>query len=895
VGATVYLKELKTGTITGLDGSYIIRNITPGTYTVFCSYISYQSVEKAINIDNPKKSLNFILTPSVAEIEQVTVTATNDRSTENNARASERLSLNTINVVSARAIELSPDLNVANVVQRMSGVILEKNSSNSGSYAILRGMDKRYNYTLVNGIKIPSTNNKHRYVSLDMFPSDLIDRIEVTKTLTPDMEGDAIAGAINIIMKNAPDRLMVMANASTGYNMFCNEYDFKSFHTSDINKQSPYEINGSGYYAKSSDFPKTNIDPYNINLPLDYQANLTLGNRFLDKKLGVVVAGSYSGFHLGKRNSIFGYSTTKDGYNMPQLSSEQERIYTEEEKNFGIHSKIDYRLNNKHRIELYTFYVGTLAKQVREVDDLDLDLNYLPQYGTYQQNHSTRTRLNQRDLFSSNLEGCHLLSENIEAQWNLVYSIAKNRTPDQVTIEYNTDYNGSKLLPSYIDFDGSERLWRHNLVRDLAAYFNLKYKADDLWGTKTTFKVGGLYRKEDRESFKTSYTLLAISSIKPADSVYYSEKGVDWNQYSDINWKVYNPRAATANGETFDAHENVIHGYAMFQSGFGNWYLTGGLRVEYTEQGYYMQFPIGQTHPDGKQTYFDFLPSINLKYEFREKHNFRLSYFRATNKPGFMEIVPCPVVDEDYTTQGTYNLNRATADNIDLRWEFFPTAVDQIMVGLFYKDLHDPIEYAFTTINSSSQKITYSPINNDQATNKGIEIDVIKYFRMFGVKANYTYTHSSVTTTKLSYERDENGDIFPNYNVKQTRPLYGQAEHVGNISLLYKGVKNGFNGQLSFSYVGDRLYTVSQIVDNDLWQKGTLQMSASAEKSFKNGLAVFAKAQNLLTPTSDIYIKKVNTENEIYPMHSIDDDNTLIRREEIFRSFLVGIRYRLNK
>lgn len=205
VGATIYVKELKQGTISGLDGSYMIKNIPKGNYTIQCSYISYQTIERKISVtESEGQNCNFRLMLQNTELDEVSVVGRSDKSTDQSARSSERNSSQVINVVSAKTIELSPDLNVANALQRMSGVTLDKSSSGSGQYALLRGMDKRYNYTLVNGIKIPSTHNKHRYVSLDMFPSDMVDRIEVTKTLTPNMEGDAVAGAVNLVMKMPP-------------------------------------------------------------------------------------------------------------------------------------------------------------------------------------------------------------------------------------------------------------------------------------------------------------------------------------------------------------------------------------------------------------------------------------------------------------------------------------------------------------------------------------------------------------------------------------------------------------------------------------------------------------------------------------------------------------------
>jgi len=896
VGTTVYIKELKIGTLTGLDGTYLIKNIPVGEYTLICSYISFNTQETHVVLDEGKSriKINFLLVLDDNELSIVTITGRFDKSTESNARLSEKNASNVMNIVSAKAIELSPDLNVANVIQRMSGVTLEKNVSGNSQYAILRGMDKRYNYTLINGIKIPSTHNKHRYVSLDLFPSDLVDRVEVTKALTADMEGDAIAGIVNMVMKNAPEKLLIQANAAIGYNTFFGENNSYLFSTHDINLKSPYELNPAQYNAVPGDFPKTNLVPIKSKVPVDYSFGLAIGNRFFKNKLGLILAGSYMNFYKGKSSLIFDSSTSNDGYDLPELSSMQERIYTEVLENSGIHTKIDYSINKKHSLELYSFYMKFLNTQVRESNITDLDLNYYPESGTYLQNHATRFRHNMQDLISTSLQGKHQLFTNLLAQWSVSYANAGNLTADQATIQYSSDYTNGNPEKSFVDFDGSERLWRHNSDLDLAAYLNFNY-TPEIFGIKTTIKFGGLYRQKNRESFKTTYTLQATSLSKPSDSVFYSEKGVDWNKYDEINWRVYNPRGATANGETFDANENVFAGYTMIEFNLRNLLINGGLRIENTNQGYFMQFPIGQPRPDGEQIYTDILPSFHLKYVLKQKHNIRASYYKATNKPGFMEIVPCPVQDEDYTSQGNPDLKRTIADNIDLRWEYFPAALDQIMVGIFYKALKNPIEYAFVTIGGSSQKVTYSPINTDKAINKGIEIDVIKYFRQFGIKGNYTYTQSEISTTKLSRTRDENGNIVPDFNVVQKRPLYGQAAHMGNISLLYKSANTGMNAQLAFSYTGERLYTVSQVIDDDLWQKGYWQLDVSAEKVFKNGIGLFFKAHNLLNDNLIVYIKKVNTDNKDYPNHSINDSHTLIRDELTMRSFLLGIRYKLNK
>ena len=242
IGASVLIKEDPTkGAVTGLDGSFNL-DLNRQKCTLICSYVGYKTME--IHVTPDSKDLTIALKADEVLLEGVTVVATNPGRTEAGARGIERQAMNVVNVMSAKAIELSPDITVANVIQRMSGVTVERNSSGEGQYAILRGMDKRYNYTLVNGVKIPSPDNKNRFVPLDIFPSEMLDRLEVTKSLTANMEGDGIGGAVNLIMKDAPSDRQFTANLSTGYNAMYFDRDFQSFNKGAIVKQSPYEAKG---------------------------------------------------------------------------------------------------------------------------------------------------------------------------------------------------------------------------------------------------------------------------------------------------------------------------------------------------------------------------------------------------------------------------------------------------------------------------------------------------------------------------------------------------------------------------------------------------------------------------------------------------------------------------
>jgi outer membrane receptor protein involved in Fe transport len=882
VGALVFIKALNSGSSVGLDGSFILKNIPVGTYTLETSYISYESKMIVVTVKSEDESIqaNIQLTAIGSAMDEVEVIATQDVSTDGSARSTEKNAVNVMNVVSAKAIELSPDLNIANVIQRMSGITLDKSSGNGATYALLRGMDKRYNYTLVNGIKIPSTNNKHRYVPLDIFPSDLVDRIEVTKAITPDMEGDAIAGVVNLIMKNAPDRFMVMANTSIGYSQIFFDREMKTFETKDVNPDSPYELRGKTYNAVPGDFSKGNLDLKQRPLPLNNFSGLTIGNRFFNKKVGVLISGSYQNVNRATSSVLFSDDLSRDGQNLPLLNDMRQRMLYEHQTNYGLHAKLDYRLNQRHQFKLYLANMKFKITQVRSEDETDLETSYFPDQGTQNGSHTDRMRLNIQNLFNTTLQGDHEFIKGLFLNWSAVYSKASNRSPDEVTISYETPVQNGEPLPQWgaLLYGNSYRIWRYNTDEDKAGYLNLKYVAK-AGITKMEFSAGTMYRIKDRTSFYNKYTM---------DNKGY--KGIDWNEYSEIQWTVSTPNGIRTS-ENYDAVENVFAYYGVVKVNVKRLQAIGGVRMENIEQGYKMFYPQGERRPAETYTYTNILPSAHLKYELNDKHNLRLSYYKATNRPGFYEIVPFIVVGDYYSQAGNPDLKPAVADNADLRWEYYPSKLDQIMAGFFYKNIKDPIEYAFVDYLGNSHVQVYSPINSDKATNYGMEFDFTRFFSQIGIKANYTLTRSSITTNKLSRIKTPNGKDSTIY-VSQTRALFGQSAHVANLSLLYQGQQNGLSAQLAFSYTGERIYSVSRYINNDLWQKGFFQLDFSAEKKFKKGLSIFVKAQNLLNTHVTVYIKKTNPENNKFPFHSESDKTTLVRSEYSLQTYLAGIRYK---
>ena len=200
IGATVRIQQgiKKFNVVVKLDGSYIFKNIPAGAYALQVSFVGYKTTKEynVQAVNSQVAVLNISMVDNSTALSEVNIVEHASKETDRASRSTEKNADNTMNVVSATSIAISPDVLISNVIGRVSGVSLERGRTGDGQFVIIRGMDKRYNTTLIDGVKIPSPDNKNRFVPLDIFPSELVEKLELAKTLTPDMEADASGGVM---------------------------------------------------------------------------------------------------------------------------------------------------------------------------------------------------------------------------------------------------------------------------------------------------------------------------------------------------------------------------------------------------------------------------------------------------------------------------------------------------------------------------------------------------------------------------------------------------------------------------------------------------------------------------------------------------------------------------
>lgn len=880
VGATVKLDNSKVFTMVKLDGTFILNKVTAGNHTLKVKYQDYdKKTEKEITVSaNETKVIDFILEPKVEELSSVTVSA-GSASEDKGARRLEKIADPIINVLSAKTIQLLPDITVANALQRVSGVTIEKSGSGEARYPIIRGMEKRYINTLVNGIKIPSPDNRNRFIPLDLFPSELLERLEVSKSLTPSMEGDAIGGTINLVMKDAPAKMLLQVNASTGYNTsFVNEH-YNQFDKSSMSKLSPAEINGSNYVATPKDFSTAPLNYTRKTNPINSTFGLTVGDRFGKKEqFGFIVSGSYQNLYRGTTSNFFLPNAQPDGANNnPGFQDLELRKYSIQSQRTGLNGKLDYQVNKNNKISFITTYIRLDDYQTRIYDDT-IALNGIV-------NNFQRSQWQYQSIYNNTLQGVHHLTSSLKVDWNLVYSIANNHMPDQSEISHQLPKGTPDLLT------GMKVIWSHNSDKDYAGYLNLTDQIK-LAGKPLELKLGTLIRSKTRDNFYNSYNLNQVLNevyTNPSNAVF-----------------IFSPASAgtpSLNGNNYTFKENISAGYIQ-----GKLQVTdklealGGVRVEHTYQQYETQLGPETSYKSGTIKYTDVLPSLQFKYALTKNQTLRFAYYKALARPGFAELIPDGPDGEFFKEIGNpKGLNHTLADNFDLRYELYTGNADQVLLGVFYKNIKDPIE--ISAVKTGVTSLSLVPSNVDKASNYGFEAVYTKYFGAFGVSANYTFTQSRITNDSMLYTyTPATGGITTKY-VSETRPLQGQSNHIGNLSLIYKNPKIGLDIQAALVYTGERIAFISPYAGLHYWQAPTTQLDLSFEKNIIKKLSCYGKINNLtnapfelaLHQSYNAYAFKADGSPKGRPLAlQTDPANKIIIQKDYYKtSYLLGVRYKL--
>lgn len=820
-GVRVRILPDGTSAISNEAGTYVLRGLSPGSYTIEFASLGYlvDSADVRVKRDDENVRLDIRLTPDLTDYASVVVTARRTRGSEAAARETERSSPTVVSVLSAEAIAHSPDIATAEAIKRMPGVAITRMRGEARE-AVIRGMEPRYNSTMIDGVRIPSPNTFSRVIQLDFLPADLLERVEVTKSLTPDMEADAIGGTVNLVMRSAPEKFILRAQLGTGYHTTFFDSDLSTFRTDSILRD-PLERNGDGYRAVPGDFPRDNLLVEPSAAPPDLLGNITVGGRALNNRFGYLFAGSVQRKY--QLSEVVRNYDAVDADNGLYLIDRQFRLHSHNKTKYGFNGKLDYILGANSHLEASGAVFLRRNRETRILSDTNLVFNPVLINGV-------RTVFQQHDIVSTKLAGDHRLG-NFRIEWKGGVGYAKQYKPDRAEFLTSAALLGDSVISEPV-FYACIRDWQHNEDRD---YFG---GADVTWlgwiDDNITLTGGALIRSKEKSNYQNAYRLLPI-----ADSTNMIPR---FTSIPETDWKVFNTGGTPEYGDNnYTAGEDVTGAYLMTSWKPGRWNVLTGVRVEGTSAEY-ATFDVNRlAHISAEKTYTDILPSLHIRYALTPKSNLRLSLSRSLSRPNFYDLVPYNVVGEEIREKGNPYLERTRSSNVDLKYEYFPETRRIFSIGAFFKHLEDPIEAVLDLSNPALPSM--SPQNLGSATNVGAEIVAgTTIFETLSLLVNYTWTHSSITTDKIRFDKTTGTTL----TVPETRGLQGQSQHTANVAVSWNDTAIGTFAQLDLSFTGSRIASVSPYYGLDHIQDDFPMLDFAAEQQLSRHFSLFLKLTNLL-------------------------------------------------
>jgi TonB-dependent receptor len=786
-GAHVYLEGTNYSDLTDINGSYKIFNIPAGTYQLVVSYIGYGNQTTEVTIGNENTLLQNVTMAQSNILSEVVI---NGR-LEGQAKAlnNQKNRLNISNIIASEQIERFPDANIGDALKRVSGINVQYDQGEA-RFANIRGTAPELNSITINGERIPSAEAEKRYVQLDLIPADMVSTIEVNKAVTPDMDGDAIGGSINLVTKKAPAGASIQGTLGTGYSFLTKKPIIKG--------------------------------------------RLTYSNRFAKDKLGLIVSASILDKSVRSDNveTEWDYldENDKDGSVYP--TDHQVRKYSLQRIRQSYSATLDYNINESHNIYLTGMYnwrndwENRYRRRYKDIEQLE-DGSYVAEIrrqtkgGVKDNNYG---RLEDQRMQSVGLGGTHFFNK-IKVTWSASALKASEDRPNERYISMNvkdqpvsldlidletpivTPINGEGMdLSAAYGLNEITEEFQYTDEQDLNGKLDVEIPI--LFGKNSSFlKVGGRFKNKSktRDNSFREYTPLdedafVMDALRNTESETESDFSIgDYEIGSFVSKEFLGDTDFTKGFEgedvleefagNFDAEEDVTAAYVMYTQNLGKkMTMVAGVRYEQTKVSYSGKIFDGETLTGSEgesDDYANVLPGLHIKYNLSKWTNLRLAWTNTLARPNYFDLVPYQQIntEDNEISIGNPALEATTSMNVDILLEHYFKNIGLISGGLFYKNLTNVI--ATKTQNDVNfQGTTYEqfrqPVNAGDADLFGFEIGLQRRLDFlpgalgnFTVYTNYTYNQSKLKDVKLEGREEE--DL----------PLVGTPKNLFNLSLAY--------------------------------------------------------------------------------------------------------------
>ncbi|NOS56428.1 MAG: outer membrane beta-barrel protein, partial [Cyclobacteriaceae bacterium] len=827
IGGNVIIEGTAIGASTDVDGNYVIPKVKAGKYNIQITYVSYKT--KVIpNVEvypDQITVLNTGIEEDALELESVTITTKGHNDTEISIVSEIKTSQLVVVGISAQQISMSQDRDAAQVVKRIPGVTILNNK-----FVNVRGLSERYSTVLLNGVIAPSTEVDSRAFAFDLIPSNMIDRMLVYKSGGADLPGDFAGAVINIATKSVIDENELSVNFTTGFRAGTT---FENFNT-ERGSNTDWLGFDNGYRGLPSSFPANNLSSYKLdsyrNRTLIANAGTSLNNNWnaiqgtaapdLRTTINFSKSGSIGKMKLGNTTSL-SFSNTRqrlqqenfyyEGYNAQQGVNPSRRYIYRDNRDatnarIGLISNFILQLNPSHIFEFRNLFNQQGSSQVTartgQEDIVNFEVNNLG------------LNYSERSIYSGQFSGKHGFSDRVNLNWVYGFSNTDANQPDYRRIRSQRSIGSTdpfSIVPSTAGNAGDGRFFSKLNEKVHSLSLNLDYKLNPSANESRQSKIStGYYGALTDRSFRARTFSYFANSPLPSESyqvsfnqIYIPENLVNPNDAPNTegNLPKFSIVEGTNRSDEYTA-ENIYHaGYLNFYKAMDKFKMTIGTRVEYNQQKLNSADDKGPVKVNNPIT--SYLPFVNLSYNFSEKALVRLAYSKTLNRPVFRELAPFNYYDFDRNanTYGFDSLKIADIHNVDLRWEKYPSASENISFGVFYKHFINPIESRL----QQGSNIIYTFINAETATSFGAEVDFRKSLNGmtksgFVDKLSLVFNAAVIKSMVTLPARASNQD--------KERAMQGQSPYVINGGLLYNNIERGIQVNVAYNVFGKRIFAI---------------------------------------------------------------------------------------
>lgn len=854
-GAQITVKELGLSTVSRRDGSFRFTNLPEGQYTLEITYLGADTLEVPIDIKSGETlAKDFVLVGKRADLENIIVYG--QRAGQASALNQQRSADSIKSIVSSDAIGQFPDQNAAEALQRLPGLSIERDQG-EGRYVGIRGIDPNLNNVTINGLNVPSPDGGARSVALDVIPSELIQTLEVSKSVTPDMDGDAIGGSVEVKSLSAFDKKGTSASvtAQVSHN--------------DLRDEVSPKLSGS----------VTNV---------------------FNDTFGVAAALSYYDRDFGSDNIE---SNGDDEIEQRYYSINRERL--------GAAVNFDYRPDFNNQYYLRTLYSRFSDDEYRLANTFTFDDD------DSEVERGSKDRYEEQSILSLTAGAEHQLNDWL-IEYQLGYSKADEDEPSSLyytfvgeEMDISSDMQGK--IPTIVqdasvmelsNYELDEIELSQNEAQDTESSFKFDVtRSLEVSGHSAEIKFGGKYR--DREKTNDAIVSLYDGDFDGVDPSQFEAAAPDWglgdfgpglhkgamrdyfNQEEDALELAELDSEVESNGATYSNEEDILAVYLMGKIDINDLRIVAGLRYEDTDfstSGMRVELieneetdveEVVNTLWKSDRSYNHLLPSLNARYEFSDKLVARFAYTQTISRPKFEDVAAYQIIEtkteEDdgvFVTEreaeaGNPELLPYESENIDLSIEYYPGDIGVLSAGYFHKSIDNFIiiaDVAGTEGWKGYEEVTQA-INGDTATVDGIELSWVKGFNNgFLISANGTITDSEAETLL-------DGELY-----KTSLP--NQSDRIGNLTLGYEN--NQMSLRLTMSYKSENL----EEIDGDL-----IRMEDSHQQ-------IDFTAKYFINESMHVYFNAININDEPY-YNYFDTPSVNAQYEEYGRTLELGFNWTL--